>query len=249
MLTTSATTEFADTSVAAGSTYVYRVRAVDAAGNVGSFSNGADVTTPAGPDTEPPSVPGTLTAIAASSSEVDLSWGAATDESAVVYDLERCKGSGCTDFTVLATSATTDYADTSVAAGSTYVYRVRAVDAAGNVGSFSNSADVTTPAGPDTEPPSVPGTLTAIAASSSEVDLSWGAATDESAVVYDLERCKGSGCTDFTVLSDERDDRLRGHVGRCRLDLRLSRSCGRRGGQRRLVLERRRRDDAGGPGH
>ena len=148
VLATSATTDFADTSVAAGSTYVYRVRAVDAAGNIGSFSNSADVTTPAGPDTEPPSVPGTLTATAASSSEVDLSWGAATDESAVVYDLERCKGSGCTDFTVLATSATTDFADTSVAAGSTYVYRVRAVDAAGNIGSFSNSADGDDAGGP-----------------------------------------------------------------------------------------------------
>ena len=76
--------------------------------------------------------------------EVDLGWGAATDDSAVLYDLERCAGSGCTDFAPLATTATTDYSDTSVAAGSTYVYRVRAVDAAGNIGPYSNTASATT---------------------------------------------------------------------------------------------------------
>jgi hypothetical protein len=141
-------TSYADTSVAASSSYSYRVRALDAAGNTGAYSNSANVTTPAGPDTDPPSAPGTLTATAASSSEVGLSWGAATDDSAVVYDLERCKGSGCTDFAPLATTATTDYSDTSVAADSTYSYRVRAVDAAGNTGAYSNSADVTTPPAP-----------------------------------------------------------------------------------------------------
>jgi fibronectin type 3 domain-containing protein len=194
-------TSYADTSVAASSSYSYRVRAIDAAGNIGPYSNSANVTTPAGPDTDPPSAPGTLSATAASSGEVDLSWGAATDGSAVVYDLERCEGSGCTDFAPLATTTTTDHSDTSVAASSTYVYRVRAIDAAGNIGPYSNSANVTTPAGPDTDPPSAPGTLSATAASSGEVDLSWGAATDGSAVVYDLERCEGSGCTDFAPLA------------------------------------------------
>ena len=159
-------TSYADKTVAAGSSYSYRVRAVDAAGNIGPYSNSAKVTTPAGPDTDPPSAPGTLSATATSSGEVDLGWGAATDDSAVLYDLERCAGSGCTDFAPLATTATTDYSDTSVAAGSTYVYRVRAVDAAGNIGPYSNSAKVTTPAGPDTDPPSAPGTLSATATSS-----------------------------------------------------------------------------------
>jgi chitodextrinase len=139
---------YVDTGLASGSTYVYRVRAVDAAGNIGPFSDTATVTTPAGQDTDPPSAPGTLSATAASSSEVDLSWGAATDGSPVVYDLERCQGSGCTDFTPVTTTATTDYHDTSVAADSTYVYRVRAVDAAGNIGPFSDTATVTTPAAP-----------------------------------------------------------------------------------------------------
>jgi hypothetical protein len=112
----------------------------------------ADMTTPivqgTPGDVEPPSAPGTLSAKATSSSEVDLSWGAATDASALTYDLERCQGSGCTDFTPLATTAATSYIDTSVAAESTYLYRVRAIDAAGNIGPFADTASVTTPAAP-----------------------------------------------------------------------------------------------------
>ena len=152
-------------------------------------------------DVEPPSAPGTLSARVVSSGEVDLSWGAASDQSEVVYELERCLGSGCTDFAALAMVAATDYRDTSVAADSTYVYRVRAVDGSANVGPYSNTAEAITPASSDTEPPSAPGTLSARVVSSGEVDLSWGAASDQSEVVYELERCLGSGCTDFAALA------------------------------------------------
>jgi uncharacterized protein DUF4038/concanavalin A-like lectin/glucanase superfamily protein/collagenase-like protein with putative collagen-binding domain len=116
----------------------------------------ADMTTPivqgTPGDVEPPSAPGALSAKAASSSEVDLSWGAATDASALTYDLERCQGSGCTDFTPLATTAATSYIDTSVAAESTYLYRVRAIDAAGNIGPYTDTASVTTSSAPPVGP-------------------------------------------------------------------------------------------------
>ena len=109
----------------------------------------------------------TLTATAISSSRVDLSWGAATDNVAVTgYHIERCQGAGCTSFAEIATTAaTTTYSDTSTAAGTSYSYRVRANDAAPNLGPYSNTATATTPS-PDTTPPSAPGTLTATAISS-----------------------------------------------------------------------------------
>jgi uncharacterized protein DUF4038/concanavalin A-like lectin/glucanase superfamily protein/collagenase-like protein with putative collagen-binding domain/fibronectin type III domain protein len=112
--------------------------------------------TPTG-DPYPPSEPGTLTATAAGSDRVDLSWGAASDNKGVTsYDIERCQGDGCTDFTHLDSTPNTTYTDTSAAAKSTYAYRVRAVDAAGNVGPYSNIATATTSAPP---PPLGPGPI------------------------------------------------------------------------------------------
>ena len=52
----------------------------------------------------PPSAPGTLTASAVSAGEIDLSWGAATDNVGVTgYQIERCSGTGCSNFAQIAT--------------------------------------------------------------------------------------------------------------------------------------------------
>ena len=102
---------------------------------------------PAGSDTTPPSQPGTLTANAVSASEVDLAWGASSDNVGVTgYQVERCQGSNCSNFTQIATPAGTSYKDTSVSASTSYSYRVRASDAAGNLSSYSNIAGASTPA-------------------------------------------------------------------------------------------------------
>ena len=88
-----------------------------------------DMMTPVVPgtsDTEPPSVPGTLTATAASSSDVELSWGQASDNVGVAgYEVFRCGGAVCTDFSRVAQveGTSTGYTDRGVAAGSTYSYR------------------------------------------------------------------------------------------------------------------------------
>ena len=58
------------------------------------------------------------------------------------------------------TPAGTTYKDTSVSPSTSYSYRVRATDAAGNLSSYSNTAGATTPT-PDTTPPTQPGTLSA----------------------------------------------------------------------------------------
>ena len=69
-----------------------------------------------------------------SGSEVDLSWGASTDNVGVTgYQVERCQGAGCTNFAQIATPTGTTYKDTSVSASTSYSYRVRATDAAGNL--------------------------------------------------------------------------------------------------------------------
>ena len=143
-------TSYSDTGLTAGTTYLYRVRAIDAAGNLSGYSNTANVTTPA-PDTDPPTAPTNLGASAVSAGQVNLSWTASTDNVAVSgYRLERCLGAGCTTFAQIATPSGTSYSDTGLTAGTTYLYRVRAIDAAGNLSGYSNTASATTQTTPST---------------------------------------------------------------------------------------------------
>lgn len=198
----SATTTFADTLLTAGTTYVYRVRAIDAAGNLGPYSGTASATTTT-PDTTPPTAPGNLTATATGSSGVDLAWDAATDNIGVTgYRLERCQGTGCSPFTQIAALTARTYSDTGLAANTRYEYRVRAIDAAGNLGAYSLIASATTSGTPpDTTLPSAPGTLSVTSDATPSATLNWGAATDNVAVTgYRIDRCSGTACQDFTHL-------------------------------------------------
>ncbi len=114
-------------------------------------------TIPPIPDTTPPSVPAGLTATAVSSSQINLSWTASTDNVGVTgYRIYRCQGSGCTPSTQIGTSAANSYSDTGLTASTIYVYRVAAYDAAGNLSGQSASANATTQAAPDTTPPAAP---------------------------------------------------------------------------------------------
>ena len=63
-------------------------------------------------DTQPPTVPASLAATAVSSSQVNLTWGASSDNVGVTgYRLERCQGGGCSNFLQVATPAGTSYSD------------------------------------------------------------------------------------------------------------------------------------------
>jgi hypothetical protein len=83
---------------------------------------------------------------------VSLSWNASTDNVGVTgYRVSRCTGSACTPSTLVASPTTTSYADSGLSAGTSYSYRVAAVDAAGNVSAQSTVAIGTTSVAP---PPS-----------------------------------------------------------------------------------------------
>jgi hypothetical protein len=130
--------------VSANVSYSYRVRATDAAGNFSGYSNTSSATTPA-PDTQPPSVPGTLTAAPVSGVQVNLNWGPATDNVGVAgYIVQRCQGTGCSNFATIAMPVTVTFSDTGLTPGASYTYVVAARDAANNVGPNSNAASVTT---------------------------------------------------------------------------------------------------------
>ncbi|WP_422723970.1 discoidin domain-containing protein [Hyalangium rubrum] len=90
-------------------------------------------------DTQAPSTPANLTATAPSSSQVNLTWTASTDNVGVSgYDISRFG-------IVIASSTTNSFSDTGLSPSTVYSYTVRAKDAAGNVSAFSNTASITTP--------------------------------------------------------------------------------------------------------
>ena len=153
-------------------------------------------------DTQAPTAPGNLTGSAISGNQINLSWTASTDNVGVTqYLVERCQGVGCTTFAQIGTSIGTTYNDTGLAVSTSYSYRARATDAAGNLGPYSNVASVTTLT-PDTQPPTAPSNLTATAISGSQINLGWTGSTDNVGVTgYLIERCQGAGCTTFAQVN------------------------------------------------
>jgi len=108
-----------------------------------------EVTTGSSADTEPPSAPGNLHATAISSSRIDLSWDASTDNVGVAgYRIYNADTDG-----LLATTTSTSHSFTTLTPDTTYSYYVRAFDAAGNPSGPSNTDSATTL--PDTSASSV----------------------------------------------------------------------------------------------
>ena len=196
-MTTVSTLAWSDTGRSPGTSYSYRVRARDAAGNQGPYSLVVSAVTQAAVD-NPPSAPSGLSAAASGSSQVNLSWTAATDDFGVAsYEVERCQGAGCSNFVAVTTVSTLAWSDTGRSPGTSYSYRVRARDTAGQVGSYSGTATAVTQAAVD-NPPSAPSGLSAAASGSSQVNLSWTAASDDFGVSsYEVQRCQGAGCSGF----------------------------------------------------
>jgi len=100
-------------------------------------------------DTQPPTAPGTLTATAASNSQINLAWTASTDNVAVTgYLIQRCQRAGCATFVQVAAPAGTGttYSDPALLASTSYGYRVRASDAAANRSAYSGIATAVTQA-------------------------------------------------------------------------------------------------------
>lgn len=161
-IATVTTPGYTDSSVAPNVTYIYHVIAFDAAGNrsaasskvsvkplpanLGITVNGQlsagilglppkDVTAP----TAPSNLSASASAISATASSVSLSWAAATDDTAVTaYEIYR-------DSTLIKTVPVPGYTDPSVTSEITYIYSVKALDAAGNRSTPSNLLSVTPP--------------------------------------------------------------------------------------------------------
>jgi len=138
--------------------------------------NGIEVIAP------PPASPGSVTATAVSTSQINLSWTPSA-AAGVVYDVFRSTTAGFTPSSanLIATVSGNSYSDTGLANNTTYYYVVEASSASG-------TSSPAAPASASTLAiPQAPANLTATAASSSEIDLSW-AASATSGVTYTVMR-------------------------------------------------------------
>ena len=143
--TGSTSTTYTDTNVTAGTQHVYRVKAINAAGTSGQ-SNYVNVTPQAPQGQQAPPAPTNLAATVNSDGHVVLSWTAPNDDSVTGYVILRrrpSEGENSLQVYVADTGSTaTTYTDTEVTAGTQHVYRVRAINSAGQSGR-SNYVNVT----------------------------------------------------------------------------------------------------------
>jgi chitinase len=132
------------TNAAAG-TYAIKAVATDNAGATGtSATANITVNTVGTPDTTAPSVPAGLAATSVTSSSVNLSWNASTDNAGgsgiAGYDVYR-------NGTLVGSPAGTSFSSTGLAASTAYTFRVRARDNAGNASAQGSQITATTSAG------------------------------------------------------------------------------------------------------
>jgi len=129
---------YTDSGLSAGTSYWYRVRAINAYGQSG-YSNVATATTPI----SPPAAPSGLTATAVSKNQINLAWG---DNSSNEGGFRIERSTNGTTFAEIATvgANVTAYQSTGLKANKTYHYRVRAYNA-GGISAYSNTAKAKTP--------------------------------------------------------------------------------------------------------
>ena len=136
----------------------------------------------------PPAAPTGLTATAQGSSQVQLAWTDASDNE-TLFEIERRTGADPFAKIAQANPNAQGHVDFTVAPGTTYDYRVRAVNPDG-ASAYTNEAQATTAI--VVPPPAVPGDFVAFVSGPGTVDLTW---TDRSTneISFELQRRAGSG--------------------------------------------------------
>ncbi|MCH8821852.1 hypothetical protein IID23_05035, partial [Patescibacteria group bacterium] len=128
-----------NTKTVSNGSHTLLAKAFDNAGNVGTSATVLVNISNEKPDIQSPSVPTGLKAKAFSSTRIDLTWNASSDNVGVAgYRIYR-------NTKLIKTTTAKGYRDTKVSAGKTYSYQVAAFDAAGNTSAKSSVVKVGTP--------------------------------------------------------------------------------------------------------
>ena len=169
MLTTTKLS-YTNTSAKAGTTYYYRVKAVSASDKTSSYSNTVSLKATLGKPT-------VTVSVVASSGKIKLSWPAI--DGATKYEVYRATSKTGT-YSKMITTSSTSYTNTSAKVGTTYYYKVRAIN--GTTAANSSYSEIKY-ATCDCAQPVV--TLSTVA-SSGKIKLTWKAV--EGATKYEVYR-------------------------------------------------------------
>jgi hypothetical protein len=142
-----------------------------------------------------PAAPSNLTAAAASASQINLGWADNSDNESG-FQVERSTDGATWTLIATAGANATSYSATGLAAATTYQFRVRATNSAGN-SPYSATAAATTQALP-AQAPAAPSNLSATAATTSQVNLTW---TDNSVDESGFKVERSTDGTNFTQVA------------------------------------------------
>jgi len=196
------TTTYSHTGLQSDKYYVYHILAINSVGN--SEWSAEVIGHTEQPQNIVPNPPTSLTARAVSPTQINLSWTAPTNNGGppvTGYKIEEKVGTG--SFTVIVTNTgntNTSYSRTSLTTGTSYTYKVSAINSVGP-STTSNEASATPTPTSSITLPSPPTNLSATKVSQTQVNLSWNAPSDNggSAITgYKIEEKVGTGS--FTVI-------------------------------------------------
>ncbi|MBO1101058.1 fibronectin type III domain-containing protein [Enterococcus hirae] len=175
---TGADLAYTDNGLMEDTTYTYEVRAVDQAGNVSVASNAVTARTIMA-SSSPPAAPLNLRIDDVTTNSVSLSWEEAIDDVGVTgYHVYR-------DDQLVQTLSGTDltYIDTGLMEDTTYTYKIRAVDQAGNLSEASNAVKARTKMTIEVSRPLPPTKLRSARVTEHEVALTWDAPNESKEIM------------------------------------------------------------------